>query len=111
MSEAAGGGVRRWGPRREGGDVGGGGGGAAVGGVPERGVGVRGVQRGDRGGERRVRAAVRARVPLGMHPAVAPEAQHLPVLPVRAADRRRVLRDREGVEELSEDGEQQQQQR
>lgn len=83
-------------PRREsrhrGGRIGGGRGITAVGGVPKGRMGVRGVQRGDRIGTRRVRAALRPRIPLGLHLAVAAQAQHLPLLQVRAPDRRRVLR-------------------
>nr|XP_019710385.2 LOW QUALITY PROTEIN: E3 ubiquitin-protein ligase SGR9, amyloplastic [Elaeis guineensis] len=65
-----------------GGGSGGGGGGAAIGGVPEAREGVRDMQGGDGGGEGRVRAAVRALVPLGLCAGVVEEEEHLPLLPV-----------------------------
>lgn len=48
---------------------------------------MRHLQGGDGGREGRLRAAVSASVPLGVRAGVAAEAEHVPVLPARAADR------------------------
>lgn len=82
------------------GGVGGVGGGAPVGGGRGSIRRVRRVQGGDGGSGREggVRASMQAPVALGVRAGVAPAAAHLPVLPARASDRERGVRDGENVE-------------